>query len=264
RRLNRKLYETKDADWKDMADLHYDSYYILAEENLPYMLERLDKSKLNEQGKSIVSVLSGWDYQYAADTPAPSYFEEWFWDFYKLTFNEFYAMDTISDIRFPDSWVLNRIATEYPDHEIFDNENTEQQETIDMLINQSFINMMEELKGKDEADLLWTKRNNTRINHLLNLPGFSRSNLNNPGRSGTLNATSGRNGPSWRMIVELKPGDVNAKGLYPGGQSGNPGSKFYDNMIDDWSQGNYYDLEFPKSKEESLKEELFTITLKNK
>ncbi len=41
------------------------------------------------------------------------------------------------------------------------------------------------------------------------------------------------------MVVDL--GDtINSYVVYPGGQSGNPGSKFYDNMIDDWTKGNYY------------------------
>ena len=39
-------------------------------------------------------------------------------------------------------------------------------------------------------------------------------------------------------------------GIYPGGQSGNPGSKYYDNMVDDWVKGNIYELLFLKSPDE--------------
>jgi penicillin G amidase len=31
-------------------------------------------------------------------------------------------------------------------------------------------------------------------------------------------------------------------GIYPGGQSGNPGSRFYSNFIADWAKGKYYQL----------------------
>ncbi|MGK7369257.1 MAG: penicillin acylase family protein [Candidatus Halalkalibacterium sp. M3_1C_030] len=34
--------------------------------------------------------------------------------------------------------------------------------------------------------------------------------------------------------------------MYPGGQSGNPGSPYYDNMIDDWNAGELYPLRFMK------------------
>jgi len=43
------------------------------------------------------------------------------------------------------------------------------------------------------------------------------------------------------MVVELTE-ETNAWGVYPGGQSGNPGSKFYDNFIDQWATGKYYKL----------------------
>jgi penicillin G amidase len=30
--------------------------------------------------------------------------------------------------------------------------------------------------------------------------------------------------------------------VYPGGQSGNPGSKYYDSFVDNWAMGKYYRL----------------------
>jgi penicillin amidase len=48
------------------------------------------------------------------------------------------------------------------------------------------------------------------------------------------------------MVVELGP-EVKAWGIYPGGQSGNPGSKFYDDMVDDWLAGKPDELVFLKS-----------------
>jgi penicillin amidase len=45
------------------------------------------------------------------------------------------------------------------------------------------------------------------------------------------------------MIVEMSS-PPKALGIYPGGQSGNPGSQYYDNFIDDWAIGNYHELLF--------------------
>ena len=60
------------------------------------------------------------------------------------------------------------------------------------------------------------------------------------------------------MIVEMSD-PPKALGIYPGGQSGNPGSKFYDNMIDRWAAGEYIDLNFMQSPDQS--EFLFKQTL---
>jgi penicillin amidase len=58
------------------------------------------------------------------------------------------------------------------------------------------------------------------------------------------------------MIVDF--GDMKAYCLYPGGQSGNPGSKFYDDMIDSWAKGKYYMAKFD-SKEQLEKVKLYKI-----
>ncbi|MNY37888.1 Penicillin amidase [compost metagenome] len=66
----------------------------------------------------------------------------------------------------------------------------------------------------------------------------------------TINALSESNGPSWRMVVELGK-TPKGHGVFPGGQSGNPGSAFYDNMIDTWASGKLYDLFFMQSANDS-------------
>ena len=63
------------------------------------------------------------------------------------------------------------------------------------------------------------------------------------------------------MIVELgdKP---SAKVVYPGGQSGNPGSKFYDNMIDEWVKGGYFNVELHESPDEI--DAIYSLTIEKK
>jgi penicillin amidase len=50
------------------------------------------------------------------------------------------------------------------------------------------------------------------------------------------------------MVVHLTD-DIEAYGIYPGGQSGNPGSKYYDNFVDDWASGKYNRLWIMKAAE---------------
>jgi penicillin G amidase len=47
-------------------------------------------------------------------------------------------------------------------------------------------------------------------------------------------------GPSWRMIVHwTRSGKPVAEGIYPGGQSENPASPWYENLVTDWWDGKY-------------------------
>jgi len=52
-------------------------------------------------------------------------------------------------------------------------------------------------------------------------------------------------GPSWRMIVTLSRSGVSAEGVYPGGQSENPASPWYDNLISLWWNGQYLPVPTP-------------------
>jgi penicillin amidase len=77
--------------------------------------------------------------------------------------------------------------------------------------------------------------------HLLgqNLLPFARTGLNTGGGTHVVNASQHSHGPSWRMVVEMSS-PKQAWVIYPGGQSGNPGSRYYDNFITDWAAGRYY------------------------
>ena len=61
------------------------------------------------------------------------------------------------------------------------------------------------------------------------------------------NAMKVKYGPSWRYIVDLKEDSIKALGIYPGGQSGNPGNINYFGEIENWGKGTYRKLLFNKS-----------------
>lgn len=47
-------------------------------------------------------------------------------------------------------------------------------------------------------------------------------------------------GPSWRMIAAWSGrGRLLAEGIYPGGQSENPASPWYTDLVADWWSGTY-------------------------
>ena len=98
-------------------------------------------------------------------------------------------------------------------------------------------------KLEAEGKLEWTKFRNPTVYHLLkeNLLPFARRGLHVGGAGNIINAVTHSHGPSWRMIVQLTT-TTEAYGVYPGGQSGNPGSKYYDNMVDSWVAGKYNKL----------------------
>ena len=132
--------------------------------------------------------------------------------------------------------------------------NTQEKETSSNLFLLSFKEAAKTIKEweAEHGDYAWSNYKGTYVGHLLQaLPAFSRFDIPIGGDRNTVNAAAQNHGPSWRMIVEMSS-PPKAIGIYPGGQSGNPGSKYYDNFIDDWAAGKYLNLLFiqdPDTKE---------------
>ena len=102
-----------------------------------------------------------------------------------------------------------------------------------------------------ENKLEWALFKDPTIYHLLRdaVMPFARK-VKVGGWSNVINATTHSHGPSWRMIVHLTS-ETEAYGIYPGGQSGNPGSRYYDDFVDKWSKGEYYRLWVMKPTEKN-------------
>ncbi|MEM9998498.1 MAG: penicillin acylase family protein, partial [Bacteroidota bacterium] len=79
-------------------------------------------------------------------------------------------------------------------------------------------------------------------------PGFARTVAPGTGSlRGDWTGLTTTHAASWRMVVEFGPNGPVARGVYPGGQSGNPLSPHYDDAIETWRAFGYFDLERPAS-----------------
>ncbi|MFI5209451.1 MAG: penicillin acylase family protein, partial [Gemmatimonadales bacterium] len=111
------------------------------------------------------------------------------------------------------------------------------------------------------AGWLWSNRRTVRIRHLLGLPGFGAPEVPAMGGPSTISPSSGNGGfgSSWRMVVEMGS-TVKAMGIYPGGQSGNPASPRYLDLLPRWAAGELDTLRTPAAPD-SLPRALTSATL---
>jgi len=168
-----------------------------------------------------------------------------------------------------EDWRTIALLTDQPEHAFFDNKTTKTIETAKEIAHQSFkemSNIVQNMEIENDGPLDWYEYRSAGVQHLLAIPAFSKHNIKAGGSPNSLNAIRGNKtalggwGPSWRMVVAFGEGDVEAYGIYPGGQSGNPASPYYDNMVDDWAAGKYYELHFLKSIEDLGKHTLHIET----
>ena len=246
RTLNRKLDTMEQITVADMKALQTDVYGLKPAEALPALLAFLENEELSDSEKKYFDLLKQWNYAYEGKAAGPILFNNWFTNFYKKTWDEIYTLKKEHEMPLPSHRRTIALLTESPDHDFFDLQETkEQKETAKEIAKLSFTKMAEKIADWEAKGntLEWSNYKKLSINHIGFIPAFSRTDLKVEGDSKTLNAIGRTWGPSWRMIVAFGPGKPKAYGIYPGGQSGNPGSTNYDNMLEDWAAGKYYELE---------------------
>ena len=153
-------------------------------------------------------------------------------------------------IDYPDEQTLLEWINRDSAFHYIDNKQTPGRETIIDMVTLALQKATPALqRAETDNRLSWSRFKDPTIYHLLRdaVMPFARK-VNVGGWSNIINATTHSHGPSWRMIVHLTPA-TEAYGVYPGGQSGNPGSPYYDNFVDTWAQGKYFTLWVMKQSE---------------
>lgn len=243
RRLNSRLREMNSITVEDMQGLQFDDYYLHAAEALPTMLDLLGSGYENDaEAKKYIALLKEWDFYADPNQKAPTLFYIWWRKMYNQIWKE--LSEHPAPVVLPSYYQTVLFIKDEPSGAVFDLKNTPEMETAADHIKQGFSEMLADMKKweTDAGDFSWASYKKTTIQHLVpQLKSFSVENVYTGGGSGILNATSARHGASWRMVVELGT-EVNAFGIYPGGQSGNPGSKYYSNFIQKWANGEYLDF----------------------
>jgi penicillin amidase len=261
KRINDRLGAMQKATADSMRILQTDTYSIRAQDILPTMLKYLDASKLDENQTLALNILKKWNKFYDADSEGAAVFAGWWSRFYRATWN-----DNFSDKKTPLNWPsmdrTEELLLKEPNSVWFDNKKTPMKETATDVLSRSF-NVAVDALIKDHGkpgNWQWGKVKEFEVRHLANIPGFGSGNFASGGTGSTVNALTEGHGPSWRMVVQLGP-QVKGYGIIPGGQSGNPGSFFYDDMLQTWKEGKLKELLYLQSPTEKSNRIKTTLTL---
>lgn len=246
--INRMLERMQHITPQDMMAMQSDNYNVYAEWALPLLLKNTIVKDLDTGQKKYFDYLSTWNLRNNFDSKGATVFELVSKSLHNLIYKDEYAKAR-ENTAYPMGITLLEGLLKDSAYAFIDNIETPVKETLADIVTAAFKSACADLK-KTEADnkLEWGKYKDTHINHLGKLDPFGRFHLPIGGGANVINATKEHHGPSWRMIVSLTQ-NIEAYGVYPGGQSGNPGSPYYDDFIDHWVAGKYYTLWMMKKDE---------------
>ncbi len=232
----------------DMMNLQNNYFNTVAEDARPILLQYVEETKLNSDEKKWLGILKSWNLYATPDSKGQTVYQCW-WDSLQANIWKDELMQCSPSARWPDQETTLELLKKDSAMKFIDDINTPARETLYDVVTSSLKEASVILKKMDSAGRLeWAKFKEPGIYHLLD-PGkkdllpLDRTHLNLGGNGDIINAVTKSHGPSWRMIVQLS-NPTKAFGVYPGGQSGNPGSRFYDDYVDQWAQGKYFELWF--------------------
>ena len=245
-RINEVLQNNNNISIDDMVSLQLDNTNMLAKTILPHMLKQINSEILNPSELLIFNDIKKWDYINNQNSVGASIFDLWYKQIEKNTW-----LDDLGEkneyTKWPQVDKLSELIEMSPFSSWFDNKETLHIENFSHIATESFKEISNQIeiqyKKSNYSDLKWGNYQGTNLLHLAKIPGLGNTNLFTSGGLWTVNATTKHFGPSWRSVITMSNPQI-IQGIYPGGQSGFPGSKYYDNMINDWIEGSLYDLQF--------------------
>ncbi len=262
RRINKILTESSNIKLSDLIKLQNDNYNLKAEESLPTFLSYLDTVNFNNNEKKAFAILKSWNYYNTIDAEGASYYEAWWDNLMPMVWDEMEQRGI--NLTKPTTFNTITLIKEKPNLDFFDIRKTTKKETAGDVIQAAFKASVKEIDkwttDHSSQKPLWADYKDSYIGHLLRIEPLN-IHVRHGGNHDIVNAHSRTHGPSWRMVVSLEKTGIKTWATYPGGQSGNPGSKHYSDMLDNWVNGKYFALLFLQKPEDAANKIMNKTTL---
>ena len=242
--VNMHLNKMSQITAEDMQALQTDNYNVFAATARPALMKYIQEDKLSNDAKRMVAEMTNWDLYNNLNAKGITCFKI-IWDSVEqAVWGDELGGSAIPLLK-PEAYVLLDQMLKDTNWSIADDIRTKNiVEDLKTQVTLGVEKATEKLLSLEKENKLeWSLFKATRVMHLTKTPALSRMNLPIGGGVNIINATTENHGPSWRMVVHLTD-EIEAYGLYPGGQSGNPGSPYYDTFVNYWAEGKYYRLLF--------------------
>lgn len=236
RRINELLREKSRLTPQDFISIQNDTLSIPARELKPALLDAVKGADLGQREIAALEALKSWDERFDEESVGAAIFDAWFEKLKARMWGE--RLGESKYYMHPPLPRTVKIIREEPNSKWFDNPDTPGVETLReqavIALNDAVADLSRRL-GRDVNDWKWHKARPTMFSHVAKLPGLGEK-VTVRGTAQSVFANSGSHGPVWKLVVALgsKP---KAWCAYPGGQSGDPSSLYYNNFMEPWRKG---------------------------
>lgn len=251
RRL-KKIFKLKERfSFQDFIDLQLDQRSEEAAELLPLMLEKLENHESSRELSDIITILKNWDYILTKQSVAATIYKVWFLNTQQAILKPIVGEELLKPFLGSLPFELMRLF------KLYDNKPAELGKLLFNTL-QTTIEFLSKNISSEIKKWKWGKIHNLTLVHPFSLAneeakvlnigpykiGGDRNTLNNA-YSDPLNPFDTLVGPSFRQIHDMSDWDKSIC-IIPGGQSGLPFHKHYNDLIKLYVKGKYIPMLFTK------------------
>lgn len=244
----------------DYAAMQTDVTDYLSTLIVPKLGEALQGAQLTAEQRQALGELMSWDHRMSVDATGATVWWTFWTDYLSMVFQPWWDAkhvptdDTGYDVTagFPslnedlEAWTLGD-----QDNPAFSPPGASRNATVVMraAFAKAVADLHEKL-GADPGKWTWGRVHSRSIPSITGAADLGYGPVSADGTRWTVNAADGdlnsSFGPSWRMVVDWDgPGTATARADYPGGQSDNPASPWYQNLVADFMAGRLRAMPWP-------------------
>jgi penicillin amidase len=219
--------------------------------------------------RPFVEMLTSWDFTLGKDSSAAALFEIWLTKLPPAVFKRHVPEAAWRAVAGRISLLKTIDVLKNPSPQWFSGEDARGGRDAALLTSlEEAVKEARERLGDDASKWRWGKLHVASFTHALSTDAERRALFNLPsvergGDGNTVNNTSGSNfrqnhGASFREILDVSDWDRSVATSVPG-QSGQPGSKHYGDLLPLWAEGKYFPLLYSKQKVEAMAKRRLTL-----
>ena len=230
--IKRVLSQPGKLSATDMMGLQTDTRDFLASEITPILVQAMAGDQLTSPEQQARDLLASWDFRMETGSAAASIWSA-FWESYlSQSFDPTWKSKNVA----VDRHEVDGALGQYLEAATLASP-TSQESTLRAAFHAAFSTLRNRLGG-EPGSWTWGRIHTRQLENLAQVSGLSYGPRPDRGDGNTPLAAGGSpstHGPSWRMVVDW--GAKTFSGTYPGGQSENPASAWYENKVDTWWSG---------------------------
>jgi len=247
--IQRVLSQPGKLSAADMMALQTDTRDFLASEITPILVQALAGDQLTSSEQQARDLLASWDFRMETNSAAASIWSTFWQSYLSQTFDPTWKAKNVTVDRhelddalgqyLEASTIAGGRASCPPNAICAPPPPAPPYGALRSAFHAAFSTLSTKLGG-EPGSWTWGKLHTRVLENLAQVSGLNYGPRPDRGDGNTPLAAGGdpsTHGPSWRMVVDW--GTKTFSGIYPGGQSENPASTWYENKVDTWWSGLY-------------------------